>query len=545
MNPMRSHFIALLATCVAGLAQPTFAADSREASTQARLASCDPAVVHAAADQVLRDPATLRDPLLLIHAAAGERMIGSKEQAVFLYLAGWLRSTRQALYEKHQKGKSAQLYTVMIMEAGPLMSPVLESDPELAQRVVKRVIDWDRSTPDPFRERAAAVSGDIRRKLAEIDAGLARLPGQLRDDPARVDNARAAVEETENLIKTSYAERCKRKMPEPPAPKLFRPDAKAQSAQAFAQEPVQVIVQEPAQAIALEPAQPVVQKPACAFPGLKFPADFAVFAAGAYAGRETAFQIDQSGHEATQIDVAVNSPDKPVALMLGAYEPTIWNISWSERTRIVAVLVGGYHRQAVAGLEKGTPLLNSSYDNKGPCGSFYVTLDALGPLNPLSKRVFGRPVDMVYPASKGSVVVGERLAAGTRMVASDETTVASFLDKSAPLAGPAGLEDAVRRGLLRKATAADAEAWSDAVAQNSRRDIPPVAGQGVPKPPGPPLYNSFVVLGPFTYPAGLYGGNLAYFLIPKGVPKPKGDPGHSAVYDFNTLSCQGVMCTAR
>ncbi|HZX30251.1 MAG TPA: hypothetical protein VFF03_02770 [Rhodocyclaceae bacterium] len=289
-----------------------------------------------------------------------------------------------------------------------------------------------------------------------------------------------------------------------------------------------------------------MQKPACGFADLKLPAEFAVFAAGAYSGRKIPFQIDQSGHEGTQIDVVVNSPDKPVVLMLGAYEPTVWNISWSPNTKILAVLASGYHRQAVAGLGRGVPQLNSSYDNRGPCGYFYVTQDNLGPLNPLARRLFGRPVDMVFPAQQGQVLIGGPIAAGSRLLTSTEVTPESFYDKSAPLAGPAGVEDAVRKGLLRKATAADAEAWSDAVLANSpQRDIPPVAGQGTPKPPKPHLYNAYVVLKPFTYPSGLYGAHSATFLIPKGVPKPQGNPGHSAVYDFNTLNCQGALCGAR
>jgi hypothetical protein len=288
------------------------------------------------------------------------------------------------------------------------------------------------------------------------------------------------------------------------------------------------------------------QKPVCEFSNLALPADFLVFAAGAYSGRRTQFQIDQSGHEATQIDAAVNSPEKPVVLMLGAYEPTIWNIGWSEKTKVLAVLVGGYHRQVVAGLEKSTPVLVSTYDNRGPCGYFYITSDNLGPLNPLSRRVFGRPVDMVFPAENGKVVIGAPLTPGTNLVRSRDTTPESYYDKTAPIAGPAGLTDLVRKGVLRKATPADAEAWSEAVLQNSpQRDVPPVAGQGVPKPPKPLLHNAYVVLKSFTYPAGLYGAHSATFLVPKGAPKPKGNPGHSAVYDFNTLSCQGALCGAR
>ncbi|MDR0736827.1 MAG: hypothetical protein LBF51_08395 [Zoogloeaceae bacterium] len=297
-----------------------------------------------------------------------------------------------------------------------------------------------------------------------------------------------------------------------------------------------------------DPAKPTsaTHAPVCAFPGeLKLPADFTVFAAGAYSGKKISFQIDQSGHEGTQIDVAVNHPGKPVVLMLGAYEPTIWNIGWSAETKILAVFVSGYHRQAVAGLEKSVPQLNSSYDNKGACGYFYVTIDNLSRLNPIARRMFGQPVDMVFPAEKGRVVVGDPLQAETRLVTSSQTTPESFHDKSAPIAGPAGLEDAVRKGLLRKATSADAETWADAVIQNSAQcDIPPVAGTGIPKPRAPSFHNAYVVLKSFTYPAGLYGGNSATFLIPKGTPKPGGNPGHSKILDFNTLRCQGPGCEA-
>lgn len=293
-----------------------------------------------------------------------------------------------------------------------------------------------------------------------------------------------------------------------------------------------------------EPRAP--QNSVCGFTGLNLPEGYALYAAGAYAGRKTSFQIDQSGHEGTQIDVVANSASKPVVLMLGAYEPTIWNISRTARTQILAVLVGGYHRQAVAGLEKEIPLLISTYDNRGTCGYFYITPDNLAPLNPLARRVFGRAVDMVFPAEKGSVVIGEPLAPGMKLVTATETQPESFYDKSAPIAGVAGLEDAVRRGVLRKATASDADAWIDAVAQSAPpQDLPPVAGQAVPKLPKPMLYNAYVVLQPFTYPSGLYGANLATFFIPKGVPKPAGNPGHSSVYDFNTMTCRGASCRAR
>jgi hypothetical protein len=281
----------------------------------------------------------------------------------------------------------------------------------------------------------------------------------------------------------------------------------------------------------------------CEFAGLKVPDNAVVYAAGSYAGRILTFQIDQSGHEATQIDVAVNSPAKPVILMLGAYEPTIWNIGWTQGTKIVAALVSGYHRQAVAGLSKDVPVLISTFDNKGACGYFYVSEQSLEGLSPRSRTMFGRPVAEVSIAKEGTAVVGEALGPETKIVTSPQTPPEAYFDKKAPLAGPAGLEDAVVRGILRKATEADADAWVAALMEaNPDRDVPPIAGKGKPTLPRPSISRGYVVLKEFVYPSGLYGGNLAIFFIPKGVPSPIGNPGHSAVYDFNTLRCQGAMC---
>lgn len=294
-----------------------------------------------------------------------------------------------------------------------------------------------------------------------------------------------------------------------------------------------------------DPRGTLGQSATCAFADLKLPGRFLVHAAGAYSGRKLQYQIDQSGNGATQIDVAVNQPSQPVVLMLGAYEPTVWNIGWSERTRIVAVVVSGYHRQVVAGLPKKTPLLISTHDNRGPCGYFYVSNDSLDKLNPLARQLFGKPVDMVFPAAQGTVVVGDAITPGTKLITSPEVPPEAYRDKNAPLAGEAGLEEGVRKGLLRRATRQDADQWAELLQQAQPRDVPPVAGQGVPRARAPSLRRAYVVLKEFTYPAGLYGAHSATFFIAKGAPRPSGNPGHSEVYDFNDGSCSGPGCPQR
>ena len=223
----------------------------------------------------------------------------------------------------------------------------------------------------------------------------------------------------------------------------------------------------------------------CKFSGLDLPADFAVLAGGEYSGRPLAVQIDQSGHQATQMDVTVNYTAKPVVLILGAYEPTIWNLGWTQGTRILAVVATGYHRQAIAGIEATVPRIISSYDNRGPCGYLYVQENNEA-LNPLARRVFGKPVDLVYPAPGGSVVIGERVLNPGELVTS--------------------------------------------AAAPPRASLP---------------HNAYVVLKEFEFPAGLFGAHSATFFVPKGVPVPTGQPGHSEVRDFNTAGCLGPACRAR
>ena len=282
---------------------------------------------------------------------------------------------------------------------------------------------------------------------------------------------------------------------------------------------------------------------ACGFPGVQIPEDTVVLAAGGHGGKAIDFQIDQSGHVSTQIDVAVNYPDKPVALMLGAYEPTIWNIGWTAGTNIVAVFASGYHRQRVAGLKVGTPLLNSSYEDKGPCSEasfeydLNIDIEQATVEQKLARILYSRPISKIFsvPDGVGKVVIGNPLESTQQLITSTATPPKSFYDKKAPLAGEAGLEQALRKGILRRATLKDATKWINALKKKyaiQHRQPPDIP---------PDLDNAYVVLKKFTYPAGLYGGHSATFYIPEGVPLPTGNYGHSKIYDLNSISleCRG------
>lgn len=291
----------------------------------------------------------------------------------------------------------------------------------------------------------------------------------------------------------------------------------------------------------------------CGFPRVTLPADTVVLGAGGLGGKNVGFQIDQSGNPTTQIDVAVNFPEKPVALMLGASVPTIWNVGWTSGTHIVAVFASGDDRQRVAGLTPDTPLLVSSTNDKGPCSTsrfnseaFHLNdifvasfgygrvTNAAQAINEqkLSQILFARPITKIFsvPDGAGKVVMGSPMNSTQRLTTSAATPPESFHDKSAPLAGQAGLDQALRRGVLRRAILKDATQWIKALKKK-------YAIQNRPAPDIPPdLDNAYVVLKKFTYPPGLYGGHSATFYIPVGVPRPTGDFGHSRIYDLNSIS---------
>lgn len=174
---------------------------------QARLASCDDAVMHAAATELLRDAAHLQEPLLLYQAALGERRAGNREEAAFLLLAARLRTARQALFEP---GDRTQLFAVYEMTSAPLILPALEVDPRMSRRVAQRVRDWDRVTPDPFRDGRAIAP----EQLARIDAVLARWLDPPALDAAGLAVVRQSEAYTEQVMREDRAERCAAGMPD-------------------------------------------------------------------------------------------------------------------------------------------------------------------------------------------------------------------------------------------------------------------------------------------------------------------------------------------
>jgi hypothetical protein len=292
-------------------------------------------------------------------------------------------------------------------------------------------------------------------------------------------------------------------------------------------------------------ASPGEMEDGCGF-GSRLPGDFSVYAAGWDPGRPLGFAIDASGQMAARHDIAVNSPDKPVALILAGSGPAIWNLGWTKGTRIAAVLAIGAQRQSVAGLPAGTPLLTSTLQNGAACGfppSWGIDLSAL---DALSKKAFGKAVDLAYLAEGGFAAVGPPPAPGDRYSTSTDSPPVRDIAGPPRAFGPAALHEAVAAGRIRPAAFEDLEAWEARRSAAWRAShpgedpLPPVHGRDDPdarRSRAP--REAFVIVGPFRFPAGLSG--IDYYL-PEGAPRPEGYIGSSNLRDFATGTCRGPGC---
>lgn len=281
----------------------------------------------------------------------------------------------------------------------------------------------------------------------------------------------------------------------------------------------------------------------CDFPNLKLPSSFAVHAARGSHGKPVDYQIDKSNSQATQIDVVVNSQKLPVVLMLGTYAPNIWNISWSQGTNILAVLASGYYRPALAGLPKQIPVFLISKKYQEVCNEIDVDFERPEQLEMLANRFFGRGVDEVHIDKRGTVSIGPTDFPASQLLTSPDNPPASFFDTTAPRTAYAGIKDAIEQGLLRKITEADIAPWLDIIdSEEPPNKLRLASDQNIENLLKHSIDSGYVVLSALVFPAGLYGGYSKTFFIPKGVPLPSGNRGHSTILDFNTMQCLGSSC---
>jgi len=160
----------------------------------------------------------------------------------------------------------------------------------------------------------------------------------------------------------------------------------------------------------------------------RLPSDYVVYAAGGYQGRKLGGGSSNS-HPTGHFEVVANLPGKPVVLALGAYEASIWNIRWAPGTKVVGVLVSGYHSQMILGLSQDVPVLNVSYESKSPCGYFYLSRENPSQADASLRKILGRSAQRYVLAMDGRIDLGPETSSSSPSVQSN-SKIERHVDKN-------------------------------------------------------------------------------------------------------------------
>ena len=164
---------------------------------QERLASCDPQVALAAADEIIKSPESLQEPLQVFGPALVLFQHGRKEDAVFWFYAAQMRARQQLVFEKGDRG---QLLAIMMGTVGMPINNYAFQDTRRLDRTLERVLQWDRTTPNPFKEKTR--SPDTDRRTEEVYRGFAELRKKIAAERSELERkAREAAPQ----IEQSYA----------------------------------------------------------------------------------------------------------------------------------------------------------------------------------------------------------------------------------------------------------------------------------------------------------------------------------------------------
>ncbi|MBN1472739.1 MAG: ankyrin repeat domain-containing protein [Syntrophaceae bacterium] len=172
-----------------------------------RLGSCDSKIALAAAEEIIKKPASLKEPLDLFKPALTFYLHGKKDEAVFWFYAAQLRVRYQLAFEKGDRG---QLLQIMRMTIGPPILNYAFQNTSNLNRILDRVLEWDKKTPNPFREKPRSES--INKEIDSVYAGMSDYKTKLTTEKNYMEQeARKAAPGIERSYVEEYRKRCQKK----------------------------------------------------------------------------------------------------------------------------------------------------------------------------------------------------------------------------------------------------------------------------------------------------------------------------------------------
>lgn len=176
-----------------------------------RLKSCNPSVALAAAAEIVGHPASLKEPIGLFSSGMAFFLNGKKDEGVFWFYAAQLRVRQQMVLENGDRG---QILSVMLMTAGPLINNYAFQDTSNLNRILDRVLEWDKKTENPFREKARARN--LEKQMDQVYVGFNELKSKISIEKTSMEAAaREASPRIEQVIAQMNNDRCRAGQPDP------------------------------------------------------------------------------------------------------------------------------------------------------------------------------------------------------------------------------------------------------------------------------------------------------------------------------------------
>jgi hypothetical protein len=176
-----------------------------------RLKSCDPRVAITAAEEIVSNPAYLKEPMQLFSPAFTFFQNGKKNEGVFWFYAAQLRVRQQMLLENGDRG---QILSIMLMTMGPAINNYAFQNTSNLNQILDRVLEWDKTTANPFREQAKLQK--LEKQMEQVYAGLGDLKKKIITERNSMEAAaRLAAPEIENMQAHANSQRCPKDQPDP------------------------------------------------------------------------------------------------------------------------------------------------------------------------------------------------------------------------------------------------------------------------------------------------------------------------------------------
>lgn len=279
------------------------------------------------------------------------------------------------------------------------------------------------------------------------------------------------------------------------------------------------------------------------FKGLTFPRNIDVYAALGVRGVPTDIQFIGEDSKVGRFKVVVNNPERPVALILSAVDPSIWEIATSKDTVIHTIIVQGDTLQVVDGSIQKAQLIYTGRNKEQPaCNIGNVSAGIASDLryvNGVAQSIFRKSIKNVIPLDRKQAYTATFGNADTQNRYVSDLQGIEYLaqPKTTPFVGTAGLDYALEKGYLRRISEEEVSMWNYARVKYEHPNVIIKQVSDLDQIPFTRVKGGYYAINVDDYVVPL-GVDVRLF-VPKGIRPPFQNLSKAAIYDMNTLKCFG------